>query len=325
MEWKSYYRAELEHPDVRATLTQMLHATGSGWLGTRKDIGMQLPDRAIVSFPHTAVAYSGSLQAQVVAELYQSGIQRVIAMGVLHSHGIEAFQHALDEMAPGLEREAAYEQVSGGWLPDATEFMSPFGKLELAQPKPGDILRIDTNGLLAHEFSLDTFLSIVRLGEEIYACEPLEVFPIYVGMTRHPRGKGFETASLLARRVAELWDENTAVVATGDVVHYGTPYGPERVKSNNLEKHFRSQLEGSFARALEDGNWPLAYRLAQTILQSDQRELLPVLGNLLGGGIKQEILAFSLSDYAPIFECAPPCVVASALIAYLERGKGSVA
>ncbi len=32
-----------------------------------------------------------------------------------------------------------------------------------------------------------------------------------------------------------------------------------------------------------------------------------------------ELVALELSDYAPIFDTAPPCLVASALIAYKSR------
>ena len=63
-----------------------------------------------------------------------------------------------------------------------------------------------------------------------------------------------------------------------------------------------------------------AFQMAQCELKSDQREILPLLAYLLGERAIAEVEGFALSDYADIFDTPPPCLVASALIAYKRRG-----
>ena len=320
MDWKAHYREELDRSDTREQLLASLRAEDA-W--GSKELVELLRGKAIISFPHTAIAFSSHLMAKLVAALYRSDVTRVVAIGVLHSSGIAPFELALDHERASSVRMQAFAQVCGGWMPQETRVHTPYGTLDLGTLEVLDGLRRDTDGLLEREFSLDTFLALLRLAADSFGRTPPEVLPIYVGMTRNPTTGDFEIARSLARSIAEIWDAHTAIVVTGDVVHYGSAYGSDVVRANDLTKHFRAQLEGLLGPALARGDWSLAYRLAQDTLRSDQRELLPVLGALLGGSMAQRILEFSLSDYAPIFQCPAPCVVASALIAYLEWGEGS--
>jgi len=75
-------------------------------------------------------------------------------------------------------------------------------------------------------------------------------------------------------------------------------------------------LRATLSRALGTGDLDEAYRQSRDLLRSDQREILPIIATLLGQGAPFEIASFALSDYAEILAVDPPCLVASALVAY---------
>ena len=105
-------------------------------------------------------------------------------------------------------------------------------------------------------------------------------------------------------------------------MHYGAVYGSEDDGASPaaLEARFLQRLESHFDMAFHERQLEAAFQMAQCELKSDQREILPLLAYLLGDRAIAEVEAFSLSDYADIFDTAPPCLVASALIAYKRRG-----
>ena len=140
-------------------------------------------------------------------------------------------------------------------------------------------------------------------------------------MTRNPLSRSFEGAASLARALRRLLTPRTAVVATGDLVHYGRGYDvEERVRTmptdvEALRAFFAREVEGTLRLALEDRDYEAAFARSEQVLRSDQRHLLPVLAELLGTGAGSSVLEFELSDYAPILKVEPPCLVASALVA----------
>ena len=140
-------------------------------------------------------------------------------------------------------------------------------------------------------------------------------------MTRNPISGSFETAVTLADWLRNQWDVETAIVTTGDVVHYGAVYGSKDEGSvpGQLESRFRTKLKELLATAFAQRDLENAYQISLLELKSDQREILPVLAHMLGAEACAELLAFELSDYSGIFDTAPPCLVASALIAYKRR------
>jgi predicted class III extradiol MEMO1 family dioxygenase len=318
MDWKPYYDTELREAKTRDKIKQ--------WLRIADEMAVASgthDSRTVLSFPHTAVDYSGPLQARVISWLYGNGFKRVIALGVIHGALIPTYQVAANELSPHDERKAAYEQVSGAFLPASNRVKTPFGTLDVLsvdQAVPAEI-RQDHSNFLENEFSLDTFHAVMRLAADIYQVEPLPVLPLYVGMMRNPFNGSFATAAALARWLDASWDEETAIVTTGDVVHFGAVYGSENegVLPETLESRFHHRLEVLFERAFREGNLEAAYQMALCELKSDQREVLLLLAHLLGEGAIAEIDAFTLSDYAPIFNAPPPCLVASALIAYKRR------
>jgi predicted class III extradiol MEMO1 family dioxygenase len=277
----------------------------------------------VFSFPHTALDYSGPLQARVVSWLYEQGFKRVIALGVVHGALIPDYRVAMDKDAARAERSEAIRRLSGAFLPEARHVDTPFGALPLgAEILPAHAcIRSDASNLLTREFSLDTFFAILRLAADVFHVDPLPILPLYVGFTRDPITGSFETAEILAEWLRDHWDEDTAIVTTGDIVHYGAVYGSEDLGSDleQLEPAFRQHGDHLFENAFVKRDLEAAYRISLHALKSDQREILPVLVHLLGNDGLANIESFELSDYAAILETAPPCFVASALVAYQHQ------
>ena len=318
MEWKPYYDAELRQPGTRDKIVDWLRAAGED-----DALSTMIGSGTVFSFPHTGIDYSGPIQTRVVAALYRAGIKRVIALGLIHGSLVPAYRVAMDESASQGERADAFEHVSGAVLPAKRDLETPFGTHPVAavtEPMPAEI-RVDADDLLQNEFSLDTFHSVLRLTADVFQVELLPILPLFIGMTRHPITGSFETAARLAHWLREQWDDETAIVTTGDVVHYGAVYGSEHegVSPVSLESRIHARLEELFANAFEERDLETAYQISLHGLKSDQREILPILSHLLGEAACAELLTFELSDYASILDTDPPCLVASALIAYQNR------
>ena len=319
MDWKSYYDEELREAGIRDKIVHWLRVADKMALSSSKN-----DRRTVFSFPHTAIDYSGPLQARVVSWLVRSGFKRVIALGVMHGSLIPVHRTATNELAPQDERLSAFAQISGAFLPTTEQLKTPFGDLAVSTEvgnQPPEIRR-DLADLLKDEFSLDTFFGMLRLAADLDHIEPLHVTPFYIGMTRNPVTGSFEIARAVARWLLDQWDDETAIVTTGDVVHYGTVYGSEVADAalEQLESQFRHQLEALLGMAFRDRQMEEAYQIAQCKLKSDQREILPLLVYLLGEKAVANIEVFALSDYANILKTAPPCLVSSALIAYKHGG-----
>lgn len=313
MNWKSYYRQELALPESRRRLVEWLEVDADGRIGAALERG------AVVSFPHTAMAYAGPLQAAVVSSLYRGGVERVVALGVLHTGSLPIYQCALDARRSPEERTHAFDAVCGAFGTRASSIKTPFGRHPIVSLAP-ELFRPDHGEILGEEFSLDTFISILRLAADVFGRPPIPVSLVFVGMTRHPVTGSFEQARSLADRLLRSVSPTTAVVATGDLVHYGTAYGhsatdAECVDSTTLDRTLRSELEKTLDLATNRGDLEGAYRRSRDVLMNDQRELLAVIVEYLGGG-GFEILRLGFSDYTEILSVPPPCLVASAFVVY---------
>lgn len=319
MDWKPYYRAELEREDTRIRLEDALGSASRG-----RAVDRLLEGGAVLSFPHTAAQYAGPLQSGVVAALYRRQPSLVIALGVLHLSGHRAYRVAASAAETHARRREAFRVLAGGLVAPESRVSTPFGPLDLA-PLAGEVpgvLRRDREGTLKDEFSLDLFLALVRLYADLEGVPQLRILPIYVGMTRDPGSGSFDQARRLASAVAGLAGPETATVTTGDLVHFGHTYDQdERIETmpsdlRSLSSFFRSETEEALDLALTRGDQAGAFERCERILHSDQRYVLPVLAELLGSGARFDVLEFSLSDYSSILGVEPPALVASALVSY---------
>ena len=99
MDWKSYYDEELREAGIRDKIMHWLRVADKMALSSSKN-----DRRTVFSFPHTAIDYSGPLQARVVSWLVRSGFKRVITLGVMHGSLIPVHRTATNELAPQDER-----------------------------------------------------------------------------------------------------------------------------------------------------------------------------------------------------------------------------
>ncbi|HHR84765.1 MAG TPA: hypothetical protein ENL23_00275 [Candidatus Acetothermia bacterium] len=323
MDWKAHYRNEMLEPATKAYLEGLFSS-----LEQDKEIDSLLRRGAILSFPHTAAHYIGPLQARVVSALYRLGIKHIIALGVLHTSTLPApydeyYRTALDDERPSSRRQEAYAALQGGFVPDCRVIETAFGTIPCERIANGQIegVRIDRMGLLQNEFSLDSFFSLTSLYAKVHRMLPIPVLPIYVGMTRDPVSGSFAVADDLADLLRSMVAPDTAIVTTGDIVHYGTAYTPAEkmldLDEEELEPLFRRECERIFSLAITKQDLVGAFHDSNEILRSDQRYILPAIVKYLGQNAGFRILSFSLSDYSQILETARPCVVASALVAYV--------
>lgn len=330
MKWKRYYRDEFNVLTVQDTINALFSTSSQDHL-----LDAMIRNGAVCSFPHTALAYAGEAQAQVISSLYRTGRRRVIALGVFHVWGHEStkgiYQLAMDDKAPPELRERAFSRLNGAFLPGETYYDSPYGKLPFAPLSPEEHARFhrDTESLLAQEFSLDTFFTLVKYYSLAHDMPPLQVVPIYVGMTRDPMQGSFGSAEEIGDALRLMISPEDAIVATGDVVHYGMGYSDEKTmhglpsSSDELQLRLREDLQETLDLVVRKKEYERAFPKLDMFLNNDQRYLLPVLSEYLGGHADYEVMSFQLSDYAAINEVRHPCVVASSLIAYLQRSARS--
>lgn len=329
MEWKPYYRHELELPEAQGYLKELFTETSKN-----KDLDDLVDRGVILSFPHTALRYAGPIQSQVVSSLYRVGVEHVIALGVLHAWGhklsANLYQQAMDDREISNRRLEAFSSLAGAFTPVDSFQETPFGKVPLGPfpSKEMDRVRLDVEGMLAPEFSLDTFCALLRYYATFHKLDPLRVLPVYIGMTRDPITGSFDVASGIASSIRGISGANTAIVATGDLVHYGTAYSAkERMAGmpstiEELEGVFTREVQYTLDVSLIDKNYEEAFQHSDRVLKNDQRYLLPVLAELLPKKASYRILSFQLSNYAPILKVAEPCVVASSLVAYIPTKEG---
>lgn len=316
MDWKPYYQRECAAAGARDQIERWLLEGGDPTLA------QAVERRAVLSFPHTFLADAGPLQARVVRSLFDGRVERILALGVLHSGSLDAYRTALDEREPPDRRSEAFRAVRGAFLSSEAQAKTPLGAVPVWRPG-GEVeaVRVDRGGLLGAEFSLDTFLTVCRAGADVLGRRPLPVLAAYIGMTRDPSSGAFSVAEELGEWVRRECDARTAVVTTGDLVHYGSGYGEAWVPGAASDRAalceaLRPEVERCLEAALSRGSWGEAYTLSRGRLLNDQREILPVVAAYLGVPASFALLSFSLSDYAKVLGVAPPCFVASALARY---------
>ncbi len=323
MDWKSYYRDEMLQPGIGTYLEGLFAASQEG-----EEIDILVRRGAILSFPHTAVHYIGPLQTRVVSALYRAGVKRVVALGVLHTSVLPApydalYRTAVDDERSSHERLDAFASLRGGFVPDCREIDTAFGKIpcERIAGTPTKDLRVDRIGVLRNEFSLDSFFSLMALYARVYGRAPIPVSPLYVGMTRDPVNGSFDVADGLADLLEGVLDSDTAIVTTGDLVHYGTAYTPAEemldLAEEELEPFFRRECARILELAVCKQDLDEAFCDSNEILRSDQRYILPVIAKYIGPDATFKILSFSLSDYSAILDVKHPCAVASALVVFI--------
>ena len=314
MDWKRFYADELAAPHGRDAVSAALarHRGGDPRLRDALRAG------AIVSFPHVTLRDSADPIARVVETLLATRARRVVALGVLHASVLpapfDAWHASLREGAP--DAEAAFERLRGAFV-DTSTVVTPLGTLAATPAPTDDPLLRDEPAALRHEFSLDLFLAVLAASAGVHDVTSPDVIRLHVSAVRDPAG-GFDTAAALARSIEALLDDDTVCVATGDVAHLGHGYGPDDetralpTDEAALTATIARSLHAMHDAALDRHDFATAWDIGARV-RSDQRQILPVIAELLGRGARCEPLALRLSDYSQINGQPRPCLVAAAL------------
>lgn len=174
---------------LRAQVEAMLTEARSGSAGP--------PARALV-VPHAGYVFSGPTAALAFARLPADGVRRVILLGPSHHVGF-----------------------GGGALPAAgvTAFETPLGAVPLDLEAIGTLRgNADFSGparAQEPEHSLEVELPFLQV-----AAAGARLVPVVVGADTD-----LETCRRMARKLVELVDDGTVVVASSDFTHHGRRYG----------------------------------------------------------------------------------------------------
>jgi hypothetical protein len=258
----------------------------------------------------------------------------VVALGVLHGAAMAEPQRGLHEayaswLASGAPPDSLVEEIFrelGGAFFARAPLVTPWGEVTAAEPGAEDEWLRERPALLAREFSLDLFLGVLAAAVRAGAVPALPVLPIYVLLTRDPRAS-FAVARHLAARLPAAEAGRTALVTTGDLVHFGHAYSaPEEMARRPSEEpaltaHFRAEVEAALTLGLGARDYEGFYRRSLAVLGNDQRNVLPVVAERLGPGAAHQLVSFALTDYSRIRGVDRPCVVASALVRYFSTSR----
>ncbi len=324
MDWRKKTRQKLQSPSVAEKLLTWLDCFPNG----DQQLIDVISNGGIISFPHTELDYSGEMTMRVVTSLYSWGAQRVIALGVIHQGTLpepykDKFATLLDPQAPAKMRQENLKIFQGGFV--RSHELTAFGNIPTVSPQTAWRRIRKDNQLLRGEFCLEYFLSFLHFAADHLHTDVPPVFPVYIGATFDPATGSFRIAREVADEILQWHDDKTAVVITGDLVHYGTTYSTSAdmegkpTAINELERHFLPLIERAFHLAFQQKNYPEAFRYFNEILHNDQRLLFPVVSEMLGPQPTYHIIEFHLSDYAPIWKVTPPSVVASSLVALCPK------
>lgn len=321
MDWKAFYASELAEPRGREAARAALERHRGG----DRRIETALGTGGIASFPHVSIFDAADPIARVIGSIYRMNVKRIVALGVLHRGSLPPSYRQLQiaMLNDTSEGALAFRQFGGAFL-GRGKVDTPFGPIEEGPAPLGCAVVRNEPDILPHEFSLDLFLALLAADAQARGVQPPAVTRLYVASTRDPSG-GFEHAAVLAQAIGELIDDDdTVCVATGDVVHIGHGYSPPAevmalpVNAEGLIALIAPKLREMHEAALDKHDFVTAWNIGTQLL-SDQRQMLPVIAELLGLGATNEQLHFRLSDYAEINEKAAPCYVGAALNLFTSR------
>jgi len=332
MDWKAYYRSARETREASGKIDRWIRSAA-------REPNVELIDAirrgGIVSFPHTTLDTAGPLDAHVVTALHAAGVRRIVCLGVLHGGCLHAdaqraFRLALDPTADPTERHRALADIGGAFLlpqpasatgRDENRFAGHAATYDQILADPS-VVRADLQGVCRHEFSLDTFLAVLAAYSERFPQFLPEILPVYVGVTQCADRSFYASAPDVAAALSKLFTQDTAWVATGDLIHYGPFYGvtvpgAPGTDPNRASRELRTRLERLLTQVLDDGKVNDESFDTATVLGNDQRFILPIIAALLGPHASAKTLSFDMVDYSHILSTPPPCFVAATLSAYV--------
>lgn len=259
---------------------------------------------------------------EVVRSMYSADISRIIALGVLHTNALPSeFDTRFENLFEGTQ--------SNSYQTDLTEFKGAFYRSKdesifgavnrFDPPNSWEIIR-QNDQLLENEFCLDYLFNLIVLTADVIDEEPIPLLPIYCGFSFDPATGSFELAKDIAQEINQLNSDDTALLATGDLVHFGNNYNKPKATRNKpksiseLEPLFYDKIERAFSAVFSEKDYSKGFELLHDELQSDQRLLLPVLSEFFSSPeVYYHFYRYRLSDYSEVWEVEKPSVVATSM------------
>lgn len=269
-EWKQYYRAERDRLGD-STMLALVDAAEP----------LEVRSGGAIVIPHTRLEITGNQIATAVTTILASGVERVLALGVLHG-----------------ARRCDRDEVEAARAGDAD-----------ARSRVRGVH--DESGLAAEEFSLDAFAELLTsaaraLGRDIDI------------VCRYPFLVGHDPASLPdIDELETLVNDGAYLVATTDPVHHGHAYGTPAGEC--LDADHPDTMETALAAigcqldALTGRRFDEFADLCEQH-RSDFRDTGPVLAHLVGEDFTPFIHELALVDYSAALDAQSPSWVAGALI-----------
>lgn len=247
---------------------------------------MALPLSGGIVFPHARLRACGKLVAAAALAVVRSGRDTVLALGVMHG-GRECDAQAVARARNGDEQ--ARRELRAVHGPGASR----------------------DRGVWLEEFSLDNFVSLVELAAAREGTAPPRIVARYPFLTAEdPTGlPGFAEIQRLAL-------EGCAIVATTDPVHHGAGYGTpaEQRLARTRAETFAFAARGIAAQfeSLRQRDFA-AFQNTAGLLNSDFRDVGPVLAAIMPSGARFSMKRLKLVDYSDVLDAPQPTWVAAAL------------
>jgi hypothetical protein len=162
------------------------------------------------------------------------------------------------------------------------------------------------------EFSLDGFRDILDCAVELSGKTPPMIEEFYLPRNRdlHQDIEGtVSDLKILGTEIARNMDDRTAMVMTGDLVHYGHGYGiPDPVEDppGLINRWINEDLDEAYRIRDYTKYLPRSFER-----MSDHGPVAITAGTVLGRDLNYRIISSELSDYSTILQTASPTIVAS--------------
>lgn len=269
-EWKQYYLDERTRFGQAEMLAMVDRASP-----------LDLESGGALVIPHTRFEVTGSQVATAVSTVLASGVDRVLALGVLHG-----------------ARRSDRDVVSAARAGDTDAGVALRGVHDEA-------------GLASEEFSLDAFSELLTAASAQRGGQ-IEI------VRRYPFLVGANPKSLPGlQELRELVDSGACLVATTDPMHHGHAYGTPAMQCRDISQSetvsfVRNGIDEQLL-ALSEHRFGDFAGLAERD-RSDFRDTGPVLAQLVGSGFGWQVHDLALVDYAAVLSGEEPSWVAGALI-----------
>lgn len=172
------------------------------------------------------------------------------------------------------------------------------------------------------EFSLDGFEHIAKMYAEANGTEPLEIEKVYPP----PKDNGnpdVQTLEAAGEALRGKVGSDTAVVMTGDLVHYGHAYlrggesgyelapKEDEIDAENHEKIINAWIDEGLELVYHKKDYGTFLNKHKPRALNDQGRVAIMASAFLGDGLEYKLFYRKLSDYSSVLDAKKPTVVAS--------------